>query len=115
MFKRFAICALALGVLASPAHAERRVYTGSEAQALQCAAFLSYATFVMERRGLISYRNREEGALAATRIMGQHVSGTFAQKQAAFQAVLGRLPKSEDELMDDTVRHMTWCTQRFLS
>lgn len=114
MFKTIALGAFALTLLAAPAQAERRVYSGTEAQALQCAAFLSYATYVMERRGLITFRNREEGAIAATRILGRHVGGTFAQKQAAFQAVLNRLPERETALMDDSVRHMTWCTRRFL-
>ena len=97
-----------------PAGASQRVYEGSEAQALKCAAYFSYTTYVLESRGLLTTRNREEGAVAATTIIGRHVGGSYQQKLAAFQAVLNRLPASDNALISDSLRHLRWCSENFL-
>ena len=109
----------ALGIallLAAPsaASANSRIYEGTEAQALKCAAYFSSTTYMLESRGLMTPRNREEGAVAATNIIGQHVGGTYQQKLKAFQAVLNRLPASETALVSDTLKHLNWCSENFL-
>ena len=120
MFKSFlfrtVLAACLLGfALPGSAQAQQRIYEGLEAQALQCAAYFSYTTYVLERRGLITLRNREEGALNATAILGQHVSGTYEQKRQAFQTVLSRMPDSDNVLIEEAMRYMGWCSERFLS
>ena len=109
------LLALACACLTGPVHAELRVYEGTEAQALKCAAYFSYATYMLETRGLITPRNRQEGVLAATSIIGNHVGGSYEQKRKAFQAVLERLPDSDDTVISDSLRYLTWCSERFLN
>ncbi|MEX0339025.1 MAG: hypothetical protein AB3N11_08310 [Arenibacterium sp.] len=93
---------------------EPRVYSGVEAQALRCAAYVSYTPVVLERRGLMSERETQEGALAATAIIGAHVSGTYEQKRRAFEIALSRLPESENALIEESVRLSGWCKEQFL-
>lgn len=98
----------------APASAQTRAYYGEEAQALQCAAYFSYTSLVLERRGLITQRRAQEGALQATAILGRHVSGTYSQKRKAFVAVLSQLPRAEGDLIEESIRYYTWCSERFL-
>lgn len=96
------------------AHAEQRVYKGAEAQALRCAAYVSYAPMVLQRRGLMNAEQTREGALAATAILGSHVGGTYEQKRRAFEIALSRLPESENLLIEESVRLSGWCKEQFL-
>lgn len=108
------LCAAQLG-LAPGAMAETRVYQGDEAKALQCAAYFSYSAWVLAGRGLFTPRNADEGAIAATNILGRHVSGTYEQKRAAFQVALNRLPPEDNDLIADSIRYLGWCREKFLS
>ena len=112
--RRFGLTALVLGVFAAPAVAQERVYSGTEAQALQCAAYVSYTPLVLERRGLMSARDTQEAAVDATLILGSHVSGTYDQKRRAFEIALSRLPQSENALISEAVRRAGWCKEKFL-
>ena len=94
--------------------AESRVYTGTEAQALRCAAYVSYTPMILERRGLMSERETKEGAIAATAIIGAHVGGTYEQKRRAFEIALSRLPESENALIEESMRVSGWCKEQFL-
>ena len=111
-----AIClSLAAACAATEASAvERRVYSGSEAQALKCAAYFSFTANVMEQRGLTSTRNKEAANLAATVILAHHVSGTVDQKMKAYRTILKRMPQSDWALIKDTAKHIDWCEGRFL-
>jgi hypothetical protein len=108
------LCATQLG-LAPAATASSRIYQGDEAQALQCAAYFSYSAWVLAGRGLFTPRNADEGAIAATNILGRHVGGTYEQKRAAFQVALNRLPSAENDLIAESIRYLGWCREKFLS
>lgn len=118
MFKsRFlggALLAAAVVTLPASGRADMRVYSGTEAQALKCAAYVSYTPMVLERRGLMSERDTREGAMVATAIIGTHVSGTYEQKRRAFEIALSRLPQSENALIEESVRLSGWCKEQFL-
>jgi len=109
------LCAL-IGTLSSPLQADNatRVYSGLEAQALRCAAYFTYSTYVLEQRGLLTWENREEGAKHATEILGRYVGGTYEQKFQAFQTMLRRMPAEDAALIDESLRHLGWCSERFL-
>lgn len=109
-----ALLALASVLAPTGGSAEGRVYIGSEAQALRCAAYVSYTPVILERRGLMGERETREGALAATAIIGSHVSGTYEQKRRAFEIALSRLPTSENLLIEESVRLAGWCKEQFL-
>ena len=109
------ILALMAAVTAPVAgHSQSRVYSGAEAQALRCAAYFTLTTYMLEQRGLLTFENRQEGALHATAILGRHVGGTYEQKFQAFQTMLRRLPAEDNQLISESLTHLSWCSDRFL-
>ena len=50
----------------------------------------------------------------AAHILTHHVSGNERQKMHAYSAVLKRMPRSGDGIMDEADRYLDWCARTFL-
>ena len=105
----------ALVGLPAAASAEKRVYSGAEAQAIQCAAYYSQTTRVLERRGLVTARDREMAEMAATHILLRHVTGGYDQRVKAVGAALRSLPQEDMAFVAESARYLDWCRLTFLS
>ena len=112
------IAALMLATLAAtagPAGAERLAYEGTEAQALECAAYYAFTAQVFETRGMMSAETGDEARLVASFILSRHVGGTETQRLAAYRGTLAGMAGSDPAMVDDAVNHLEWCRKRFVT
>lgn len=105
-----AVMALPTAVQAAGPH----TYSGTEAKALKCAAYYSYSAEIMARNGMIKASTKANADQLAAYILTNHVSGSERQKMQAYSAVLKRMPRSGDGMMDEADRHLDWCARTFL-
>ena len=113
-FIRGLVVATAIAVLAHPASAGRGTYSDNEAEAIKCAAYFSYTSHVLSDQGLMTPRHREIATKASYYILRQHVSGPFDRKLAAYEGFLGGLPLKDFKVVEDSVRKLARCEQKFL-
>lgn len=108
------VVATAISGLAHPASAGRGTFSNDEAEAIKCAAYFSYTSHVLSDQGLMTTRHREIATKASYYILRQHVSGPFERKLAAYEGFLGGLPLKDYKVVEDSVRQLAWCEQKFL-
>lgn len=84
------ILAAAIVSLAAATGAQAKVYSGSEAAALRCAAILSVVPSAAARAGVISQSDVRIFHVASGLILARYVSGNGTQKSKALQTVMQR-------------------------
>ena len=90
LFQPLALALCLTLALPHSARAERRVYQGSEAEALKCAYLFSHSAVVMEKGGYIPAKDRDVLIAVSGLILQRYVGGTEAQKLRALRAVGSR-------------------------
>lgn len=105
------VVVLALVGSAGSAQADRRVYTGTEAQALKCAWIISMTATTLEQAGLVSTRDKETATFVSAAILAQHVSGSERQKLEGFRVVGAR--RSVIETVSEFRRESRACIRKF--
>jgi len=84
------LLAAAFAVSFAPAAEARKVYSGSEAAALRCAAIMVVVPSALYNRGMISRNQVTVFQLASTAILTRYVGGNERQKLKALQTMAQR-------------------------
>ncbi len=105
------VAALAFTLVASPAMAERRVYTDDEAEALKCVYLLSFTAAFMERQGLLGTRQKEVMFALSAFMLEKYVSGTQRQKLLGVEAVGKR--RNTEQTLREFQQQSKYCIRRF--
>lgn len=106
------LLALSLVLSTTPvAQAKKRVYSGSEAEALKCAHLFSMTALLLWKSGRISTRDKDAGMAASVIILNRYVSGTWEQKKAALNAVAKR--RTLLRTVEEFNQQNKYCLRRF--
>jgi hypothetical protein len=104
----FALVAL---LAAGSASAAQRVYEGDEASAIRCANMMALTGVTLNRAGLMSDPEKEVLIGISVLILERHVSGTWAQKKRAMEAMRDR--RDIEATLEDYQRNAPRCLARF--
>lgn len=110
MNRAIAIIAAAL-LLSEPASAAQKRYEGSEAAALRCANMVALTGVVLAESGRIGEPEKEVMLAISYLMLREHVSGTWAQKQAALEVVRDR--RDLTETLSDFETYAAICLRDF--
>ena len=105
------VLALALALCATQAHAAQRVYEGDEAAALRCANMMAFTGVTLHGAGLMPEPEKDVLIGISVLILERHVSGTWAEKKRAMEAMRDR--RDVDATLADYQRNAPRCLVRF--
>ncbi|WP_257883638.1 hypothetical protein [Roseobacter insulae] len=98
-------------IVAVPAQAQQRIYSGEEAAALRCANTMAFTAVALESTGRLGAAEKEVMLNITVRILDLHVSGTWRQKKAALRIVRDR--RDVFETLEDFERYANQCLVQF--
>lgn len=111
ILRSFIAFAVLAAMLAHPAMAAQKRYEGSEAAALRCANMVALTGVALADAGRIGEPEKEVMLAISFLMLEEHVSGTWAEKQAALEVVRDR--RDVEETLDDFARYVTICMRDF--
>jgi hypothetical protein len=105
------LLAVMLMLVAGPAPAAQRIYEGSEASAIRCANMMAMTGVTLNQAGLMGDPEKDVLIGISILILERHVSGTWAEKKRAMEAMRDR--RDVDATLNDYQRHAPLCLKRF--
>lgn len=107
--------ALAVALALSAPVAEAKVYSGSEVQALRCAAYFSNVGGVGERAGLLQTEQADVLFAMADEIIYRYVSGTDDEISAALKQIWAQsYGNGATFVLVEAMAYVDWCRGAFL-
>ncbi len=106
------LLALSLMLSSAPmAEAKRKVYSGSEAEALKCSYLISMTALLLWKAGKLSTRDKDRAMTISVIMMNRYVSGTWEQKKKALTTVGNR--RSLGKTVKEFQQQSKYCIRRF--